>query len=246
MKHLLIFLTVTVFFFSCRKQTTDPQTLPDLYSDQAIGKSANDLLSDKKYTKLNIQIQYMGGFMLEQSTLDSITHFLDNRCNKPGGITIEQRAIDASGDTLTLSEIAVLEKKYRTAYTSGNTLSLYVMVTNGYDTSENILGFAFRNTSICLFGRNISDHSGLSGGVSKVSLQTTVLEHELGHLLGLVNLGSPMQQPHQDTANGNHCNNPKCLLYWSIETHKGYFSVSNAIPVLDSNCLHDLRANGGK
>jgi hypothetical protein len=55
-----------------------------------------------------------------------------------------------------------------------------------------------------------------------------------------------MQQPHQDTANGNHCNNPKCLLYWSIETHKGYFSVSNAIPVLDSNCLHDLRANGGK
>jgi hypothetical protein len=56
-----------------------------------------------------------------------------------------------------------------------------------------------------------------------------------------------MQNGHQDETHSSHCNNRKCLMYYSIGTKDkfGYLIKSN-IPELDENCLADLRANGGK
>ena len=246
MRKILLFLSIMLFLFSCKKENnTGPETLPDAYSNQAIGKSANDILSAGKYTTLNIQVQYMGSYELDTATITNVASYLSGICNKPGGITITQSQIAATGDTLQLAEVATLEKQYRTAYTNGNTLALYIMVTDGLDTSATVLGFAYRNTSICLFGKNIFNNSGAPGDVTRVALESGVLEHELGHLMGLVNLGTPMVAFHQDTAHGNHCNNLACLMYWEIETRTGFHSVS-AIPTLDSNCRNDLKANGGK
>ena len=146
-----------------------------------------------------------------------------------------------------MTTIAILESKNRTAYNAGNSVALYVLVTDGYDTAVNTLGFAYRCTSICLFGANIFSHSGKLGQVSRDALETGVLEHELGHILGLVNIATPMVVFHQDTTHGNHCDNPKCLMYYAMET-KDIFGIigANHIPLLDSNCRNDLRANGGK
>ena len=72
-------------------------------------------------------------------------------------------------------------------------------------------------------------------------MESTVLEHEFGHLMGLVNLGTPEKITHQDVAHGNHCTDPNCLMYWEKE-----FSMAGFVPKLDSNCLNDLRGNGGK
>ena len=247
MKNNLLFLGIVLLFFSCKKQTnTDPETLPNAYSNQAIGQSAKDLLTASPYTTLNIQVQYMAGYSLDTAVISNVTTYLASLCNKPGGISITQTQIPATGDTLNLYKVAVLEKQYRTAYTAGNTISLYVLVTDGYDTSLSVLGFAYRNTSICIFGKDIFANSGAVGQVSRVSLESTVLEHELGHLMGLVNLGTPMLTPHQDVANGNHCTNSKCLMYWAVETHGAFRTIINKIPVLDTNCLEDIRAFGGK
>jgi len=245
-KWQVLFLCFALLLFSCKKESTNPEVLPNGYSDQAIGKSANDLLSDTKYTTLNIQIQYMPGYALDPATITNFTSYVNGLCNKPGGINITQQQIGANGDTLTVGDVAVIEAKNRTAYTSGNTIAVYILVTDGYDTSATTLGFAYRNTSICFFGQNIFNNSGGIGQVTRVSLETSVLEHEFGHLMGLVNLGTPMVTFHQDTAHGNHCNNPDCLMYYAIDTHDALPMLASRIPVLDSNCLKDLRANGGK
>lgn len=241
---ILLFSTL---FVTCTKQSNNnPELLPNGYSNQAIGKSAGDILSYGNYTSMSIQIQYMPGYALDSSTIDSVYDYLQGICNKPGGITISQSEINATGDTLNVSQVATLEARYRTAYTAGTNLALYVMVTNGYDTSANVLGFAYRNTSICLFGKDIFSNSGGAGQVTRVALESSVLEHEFGHLMGLVNLGSAMQTFHQDTAHGYHCNNSACLMYWEIETHSGIHAVSSKIPTLDAHCLADLIGNGGK
>ncbi len=245
MKKFILFISISLIFFSCRKESVNPYALPDSYSNQPVGRSANDLLSASKYTTLNIQVQYMPGYRLDTSAVSQVSTWLSNLCNKPGGITISQSQIASVNDSLTPAKVELLEKQNRTAYTSGNTLSLYILITDGYDTSITTLGFSFRNTSICLFGKNLYDHSGGIGQISRIVLQMSVLEHELGHLLGLVNLGSSMQQPHQDVDHNNHCINPKCLMYYAIEVHKGIGTFAG-IPVLDSNCISDLHANGGK
>ena len=246
MKKVLVFLSVVLFFFSCKKQSSNPENLPNSYSNQAVGKSANDLLSSAKYTTLNVQVQYMPGYELDTATITNLAAYLNSICNKPGGINITTQQIAANGDTLNLGNVAVLEAQNRTAYTAGNIIAVYILITDGYDTASATLGFAYRNTSICLFGKDIFDHSGGVGEVTRVALETSVLEHEFGHLFGLVNLGTPMQVPHQDTAHGNHCSNPNCLMYYSTDTHAIRPWLPNYVPVLDSNCIKDLKANGGK
>jgi hypothetical protein len=247
MKKIVSFLGLILFLFSCKKENnTNPEILPNGYSDQALGKSANDLLSATKYTTLNIQVQYMPGYELDATTITNLTAYLGGLCNKPGGINITQSQIAADSNTFIVDSAAIIERKNRTAYTSGNTIAVYILVTDGFDTSLSTLGFAYRNTSICLFGKDIFTNSGGFGQVSRVALESSVLEHEFGHLMGLVNLGTPMQVFHQDTAHGNHCNNVHCLMYYAMDTHAALPGMSNTIPLLDSNCLNDLRANGGK
>lgn len=240
---LILFFTVT----ACNKTSTDPSALPGNYSNKAVGASAHDLLSSGTYTSLVIEMQYMKGYQLEPNALLSFNSFLNAICNKPGGITVIQKEIAANGGTLTQQQVEDVEKQNRTAYTSGTTLAVYVLITDGYNTDANTLGFAYRNTSVCLFGKNIADNSGGLNQVGRTTLQATVLEHEIGHLLGLVDLGTPMQVNHLDISHSNHCNNKACLMYYAVETNIGLgLLLGRPIAALDSNCRKDLHDFGGK
>ena len=247
MKKLVPLLLAILSLYSCTKEVAAPDALPNDYSNQALGASAKDLLTGTNYTSVTIQVQYMPGYQLDPTALSNVTAYLTGICNKPGGVTISQSQIAGSGDTLQLEKVAILEKQNRTAYTSGHNLALYILVTDGYDTAAATLGFAYRCTSIALFGKNIFDHSGGFGEVTRVALESSVLEHELGHILGLVNLATPMVTDHQDTQHSNHCNNTSCLMYYAMETNDAFNMIlANDIPTLDSNCMNDLHANGGK
>ena len=93
----------------------------------------------------------------------------------------------------------------------------------------------------------ITNFSGGANQTTRTKLETTVLDHEFGHLLGLTNLGTPMVTPHEDAAHMSHCNNSSCLMYYSTQTTvMGGILLSGPIPVLDANCKSDLTANGGK
>jgi hypothetical protein len=56
-----------------------------------------------------------------------------------------------------------------------------------------------------------------------------------------------MVNNHQDEANGRHCTNSNCLMYYEAETSDLVANLlGNTVPALDNHCLEDLRANGGK
>jgi hypothetical protein len=87
----------------------------------------------------------------------------------------------------------------------------------------------------------------LSGKLTRQELETAVLLHETGHLLGLVNKGNMAGLNHVDHDYPDHCTNKKCLMYHATETKKlSSILIKGTIPVLDSNCVADLLANGGK
>ena len=79
-------------------------------------------------------------------------------------------------------------------------------------------------------------------------METTVVSHEFGHILGLTNLGSDMQEDHEDDAHPKHCDVEICLMYWATESSAGLDNMLNmtSAPQLDAQCIADLQANGGK
>lgn len=243
-----IFLLSLLFFAGCKKITIDNITSPEALHDRAVGASANELLSSGKYKSLKIEVQYMTGFAPDAAALNQLQNFLSTYLNKPAGITIVTKEIASSANTtLTVNDAIAIEKQNRSAFSMNDQIAVYILYTNGNYTDNNVLGLAYRNTSVVLFGKKIHDNSGAIGQTSRTKLEATVLEHEMGHLLGLVDLGSPMQTPHKDATHGNHCNNQNCLMYYASETTDILgFLITGNIPSLDANCIADLHANGGK
>ena len=166
---------------------------------------------------------------------------------------MELKEIPSPGQAVyTINEIKALEETLRTAYNSENKVAVTGIFIDG-EYSENtengsVLGVAYRNTSFVLFERTIQEFSGQPLAPSTTVLESTVLQHEFGHLLGLVNAGTPMQSEHQDVEHGRHCTEENCLMYWTAETGEGLINSINGgtIPSFDAQCLDDLRTNGGK
>jgi len=219
--------------------------------DRAPGASAADLLSAGTFRHLVVQVQYVEGVEPSTQGLTQLRTFLEARLNKPGGIEIRldpAPIAPATGGGYSTVAIRALEAKHRTLFTSGDTLAAYLLVVDGtFDGQPTVLGIAYNNTSTALFGAVIRQHTGGPLQPARSTVEATVARHEFGHLMGLVNNGSPMRTPHQDTANGRHCDDERCLMYFAVRT-TGFLGnlMGGAIPSLDQNCLDDLRANGGR
>ncbi|MFV8358041.1 membrane metalloprotease, partial [Flavobacterium sp. XS1P32] len=115
------------------------------------------------------------------------------------------------------------------------------------DTSV-ILGTAYRNTSFVIYEQTVHGLSDSAFEPNRSLLETTVITHEFGHILGLTNLGTTLQSNHEDTEHPKHCIEKTCLMFWSAEIGGGIGNMvsSGSAPQLDAQCIADLRANGGK
>ncbi len=241
--HSLLMVIVLTIVTACSKK--DKEEVPSAVTP-------NNFLSAGKYDKLIVQIQSVNGYELSAQTISNLSAFLEARLQKPAGIQVIQSNVSFPGKTvLTLSELKELEKKNRTEYPSGKTLTAYFLVTDGEysesTSSSKVLGIAYSPTAMVLFGKSIQDFSGGLNQPSATTLQTTVALHEFCHILGLVDNGTDMETPHQDEAHGRHCNNTDCLMYYQVESSESILNLlGSGIPSLDNHCINDLRANGGK
>ncbi len=212
----------------------------------------NSFLSEKTFDKLSIEIQSMSGFEPTAETVTNLKTFLQQRLNKSGGITISMSTAPTQGlASYSISDIKSIENAHRITKTSGKTLTAYILFLDGdYSANEGnakVLGVAYGNSSMAIFEKTIRDYSGGVTQPPVKTLESTVILHEIGHILGLVNNGTPMQTTHQDATHGRHCTDQNCLMYYAAETSDIIANIAGGtVPSLDANCLNDLRSNGGK
>jgi hypothetical protein len=219
--------------------------------DLAPGAAARDLLSADDFDRLVVEVQYVQGFAPTAAGLQHLRGFLEARLNKPGGVEIRVASspLPIQGQaTYTPADVRAIEQQHRTAYTQGTTIATYLLYLDGeLEGGPNVLGIAYNNTSMALFAEKIDQHTGGVLQPSFATVEGTVANHEMGHLLGLVNNGTPMQTDHHDEDNGRHCDDPDCLMHFSVRT-TDYLDnlLGGTIPTLDADCLADLQANGGQ
>lgn len=212
------------------------------------GSSARDFLRSTTFKSLKIEIQYMPGFKPDDGAIDLFVNLLRERLNKPAGIFVEQKEINPTLLTIfTLNDISNIESRNRTVFTNGDQLGAYILITSGSYSNGNVLGLSYKNTSMCFFGEPLKYYSIGVEEDSRIKTMAMLFEHEFGHLLGLVDMGTLMQFDHMDAYNDNHCNNRACLMHHTYEpTTENFVKIIVDIPSFDANCIADLKANGGK
>jgi hypothetical protein len=244
MKTRLSGLILVALLAGCVKSNQNP-------GQSETGIVPSDFLSDSKYKTLYIDFLYDQGSPPSAETISNLKTFLNNRLNKSGGIQIVQREFNGNGKgVISIAEVEDIEKKSRSYFSKGNMLGAFVYFVNSdYNNnqgSSKVLGMTYAATSIVIFGKTIHSYSGNFGQPSYAMLETTVAEHEFGHVMGLVNNGTSMVKQHLDAAHDKHCSNAACLMYYAAETSDIVQNLLANVPSLDQNCIDDLRNNGGK
>tara|TARA_B100001778_G_C18538211_1_gene606969 strand:+ start:157 stop:912 length:756 start_codon:yes stop_codon:yes gene_type:complete len=244
---LLLLLFFAISFESCKDDNEDNTTLPT----SILGDASKAYLSGA-VPSLDIQIDYVTGFQPTNQTIDNLKNFLTSRLNKPGGISVSLREIPSPQNSkYTIDQIRAIESQSRTVSSTTSKMSAYIVfLDNDYIESQGnqvVLGVAYSSTSFAIFEKTIKGLSGGLGEPSETTLESAVTQHEFGHLLGLVNTGTPITSNHHDEANGAHCTNSDCLMHFSIQTGTSLGNMLGGnVPELDADCIRDLQANGGK
>ena len=226
----------------------------------ATGDSANDILSNTVYSRLLIEVAFVTGFRPTLETMNNFESYLRNRTFKNDIQFVYQELASPNEETLTLQEIADLESENRTAYNNGETLAIYIYFADAPSDSDDedegivTLGAVYRNTSMVIHETEVRKLANQSSLITISDVETSTLNHEFGHLFGLVDLGSAMVNPHEDPDAENHCDIAGCLMRAELQFGGGMMSVLEkskmskgvAVPPLDPECILDLQNNGGR
>ena len=264
MKKFRIFtiLIAIGLFLNCSKDSdnTTPSGIDKSANLLATGDSANDILSNTAYSRLLIEAAYVTGFRPTSETMNNFETYLRNRTFKNDIQVVYRELASPNEETLTLQEIADLESENRTAYNDGQTLAIYIYFADAPSDSDDedegivTLGAVYRNTSMVIHEGVVRKLANRSALITISDVETSTLNHEFGHLFGLVDLGTAMVNPHEDPDAENHCDIAGCLMRAELEFGGGMMSVLEksklskgvAVPTLDAECILDLQNNGGR
>ncbi|WP_299531953.1 hypothetical protein [Ulvibacterium sp.] len=214
---------LSLLLLGCSNSSDDdgPDTQPPIDRSGNLlptGASANDILSNDDFTKLKIEIAYVTGFRPTPRAIENFVNFLRLRTFKQDIELVYTQLPSPDEETLTLQEVAQLESDNRTAYNEGDTLAIYIYFADAPadddDEEEGLvtLGAVYRNTSMIIHQGTVWSLAAQSIFITITDVETATLEHEFGHLFGLVDLGTDPINNHEDPDAPNHCNVEGCLM----------------------------------
>lgn len=227
---------------------------PFALGDGSAGSRASDYASGR-YAKLVVEVDWMtdGAKSYQPSALvlSFLQQRLEERLTKPGGIVVQLgNAVPATRTSYGIGDIRAVEGANRASHTGGDTAAMWIIFANSYAVAGTgggqVIGVAYSGTAIAVFAQTIESASTFA--VTTDAIEKVTLVHEAGHLLGLVNLGTPMVTPHEDAAHRGHSSNEHSVMYWAVEGSDvvGMFLGGGAPDDFDANDKADLHAIGGK
>ena len=267
MRNLKLLFAVGIILISCSKnsdnesETTDP-IVSKVENRQSIGTSASDFLNNDNFDKLHIEIVHVDTYKPTPGSIDRFRQWLETFTFKTD-IQITYKSVASTNiESMNYNKIAELENEYRTVYNDGKTLSLYMYFTDAGSTldvpSQNrfVLGAVYYNTSMVFFQKSIrllADKTTLP--ITRADVETAVIQHEFGHLFGLVNLGSEREgADHSAPEDENHCNKENCLMVAELNFNTDMMNIMSSrtamglepVPSLGPECQLDLKSLGGR
>ncbi len=184
------------------------------------------------HNQMILEIDYEAGYKPETSSTDLLKQRIDEVCSFSKGITLEFTETDFD-DVGTWSADDVREQGWEHKEddpTNGKTLRWQLLFPAESNDDENVLGVAVDASTIAIFGESVDDAAGLFNRPSAEDVENSVIVHEAGHLLGLVNLVYTSPVDHEASDKPGHSNNEDSVMYWAIESVTVANFISGDLP----------------
>ena len=203
-------------------QPTEPQNISPENKNKvndfgAVGSLNHQYLQANPYSRIVIEIDYEETVQPDQSAINTFISTLKQYSDKPGGVSqTGNNSFISLKETYSTSDLLNLAQKHRVNYSGGDTVTLYILFINGsFAQNNNALGVALNSSMLVVFKDKINQTA--TALVFASEIERAVLNHELGHLLGLININYKSSIDHEDANNPYHSNNEESVMFWVVE-----------------------------
>lgn len=168
-------------------------------------------------TSLVVEVDWMSGRKPSTGALDHLEQILRRELDKPDGIEVRFGAeMQTSVTSWTGSELVEAERAFRAERSRGSRAAIWIAYVGGsYAEGPSALGVAFAASAAAVFRDRVDDAT--TALILASEIERSVLVHEAGHLLGLVNIGYRSRFDHEDADHPRHSNNTRSVMYWAVE-----------------------------
>jgi hypothetical protein len=203
-------------------RTTDPApgsgdaepTAADDGSQGPPGAFARTLLRPHPATGLVLERAAQAGATLSQSAVNRSAGVVSEAAGKPVDVR-PMRSLSSSDTDWTAEEIRAAADGAAVVAQGGGRAVVRLLVLQGtFEGRDDVLGVAVRGDVLALFADNIA--GAATPLVSRSSIEDAVLLHELGHVLGLVDLARDTGRA--DKEHPGHSTNSASVMYWAVES----------------------------
>lgn len=197
-----------------------------------VGAAARAILQLRPYRELVVEVDWVTGYSPSPSAIDHLVQALKSSTRKPVS-TRGGSELSAQGGPYYPSQIRALAEK-RDVRSGGTVAAIWVGYLDGrLAANRRAGGAAISGTVLAIFPDRLRE-SGNAGG----TLEAATLLHEMGHLLGLINIGYTSSRGREDPIHPGHSINQGSVMHWSVEAASG----SDSPPMtFDEDDLADLR-----
>ncbi|MEY2422938.1 MAG: hypothetical protein QOI95_3005 [Acidimicrobiaceae bacterium] len=176
------------------------------------GSFAPAILSPSYSSQVVVELREQSSAAPQQASIDHLTSVLRSVTGKTVAVTqgpgISGGARSWSADDLRSTADA------GAAQGNGSTVIHLLFVHGNFGGDDSVLGVAVRGDVAAVF---IDQVNGASTPlVGSGGIETAVVTHEVGHLMGLVDL--VLQTGRQDPDHPGHSTNPNSVMYWAVES----------------------------
>ncbi len=182
------------------------------------GEQALELLQGSPYPNLVVEVDHTPGDRPTATALNILQARLATSTAKES-IRLVFDVIAVNGTMFSALDLLELERAHRDEVTGGDTFTLYILsisgeLSNGGGTS---LGAAYTASSLAIF-KDVIRIATIGPGPSISEVESSVLIHEVGHLMGLVNPVYTSELDYEDVSHPFHSSNSTDVMYWAIES----------------------------
>lgn len=186
--------------------------LPATLEVGGVGDFAPALLRADRSARLVVEVH--ADVEPRRETLEHVADLLGAASGKPVAVVSAGGTGGGSRDW-TASELrAAADAGSTTGQGGGVAVVRLLFLAGTFEGDDDVLGVAVRGDVAAVFLDRVERAGGLLGGSDGIEVAVTA--HELGHLLGLVDL-------HRDTGRDDpehpgHSRNPESVMYWAVES----------------------------